>query len=324
MCSRAQSIYVHMISRLSNNLFKTGKLESETCNTVLFQRDSHFAYSTTNGLSLHLDCNMTNATQHSSYLRTINNQMQIGWIFPFSFIVDEVEIRVHPLKSFLSGSFNHTHIQNLYTPNKLNGNYSKAFVAFISQGCLLLISFDIIADLHLIHFINNHQLIEASFDKFINNLPTESESNPKYYKTYSSLWNIPTISIRTRAKVLYQFIILLANLISTIDCSPLPWQSVLMVREQVTIESIEAVDIQSFTFINEMEITIEENIQSTDTDNDINNFLNSIWDYIRFECISSVQEIYEVIPDSHKIPITASNFKGYCTLYRHSRLNEFR
>ncbi|CAF4550789.1 unnamed protein product, partial [Rotaria sp. Silwood2] len=84
------------------------------------------------------------------------------------------------------------------------------------------------------------------------------------------------------------------------------------------------VDIQSFTFINEMEITIEENIQSTDTDNDINNFLNSIWDYIRFECISSVQEIYEVIPDSHKIPITASNFKGYCTLYRHSRLNEFR
>ncbi|CAF4817217.1 unnamed protein product, partial [Rotaria sp. Silwood2] len=149
-----------MISRLSNNLFKTGNLESGTCNTVLFQHDSHFAYSTTNGLGLHLDSNMTNATQQLSYLRTINSillvitavnvsilssnitafkdQMQIGWIFPFSFIVDEVEIRVHPLKAFLSGSFNHTHIQNLYTPNKLNGNYSKAFVAFISQGCLLL------------------------------------------------------------------------------------------------------------------------------------------------------------------------------------------
>ncbi|CAF4717693.1 unnamed protein product [Rotaria sp. Silwood2] len=63
MCSRAQSICVHMISILSNNLFKTGKLESGTCDTVLFQRDSHFAYSTTNDLGLHLDCNMTNATQ---------------------------------------------------------------------------------------------------------------------------------------------------------------------------------------------------------------------------------------------------------------------
>ncbi|CAF1345578.1 unnamed protein product [Rotaria sp. Silwood1] len=97
-----------------------------------------------------------------------------------------------------------------------------------------------------------------------------------------------------------------------------------LVRDQITIEDIEAIDIQSFTFINEMEKTIEENIQSTNTDNDINDLLNSIWEDMRFECVSSAGEIYELIPDGHKIPIRASNFKEYCKLYRDYRLNEFR
>ncbi|CAF3391857.1 unnamed protein product [Rotaria sp. Silwood2] len=89
-------------------------------------------------------------------------------------------------------------------------------------------SFNTIADWQLIHFMNNHPLIDISLVQFINDLPAESVSNPIYYKAYSSLSDIPAISIRIRAKVLYPFNLLLENLVSMIDCSLLPRQSVLI------------------------------------------------------------------------------------------------
>ncbi|CAF2856854.1 unnamed protein product [Rotaria sp. Silwood2] len=89
-------------------------------------------------------------------------------------------------------------------------------------------SFNTIADWQLIHFMNNPPLIDVSFVQFINDLPAESVSNPIYYKLYSSLSDIPAISIRIRAKVLYPFNLLLENLVSMIDCSLLPRQSVLI------------------------------------------------------------------------------------------------
>ncbi|CAF4671324.1 unnamed protein product, partial [Rotaria sp. Silwood2] len=89
-------------------------------------------------------------------------------------------------------------------------------------------SFNTIADWQLIHFMNNHPLIDISFVQFINDLPAESVSNRIYYKAYSSLSDIPAISIRIRTKVLYLFNLLLENLVPMIDSSLLPRQSALI------------------------------------------------------------------------------------------------
>ncbi|CAF3267522.1 unnamed protein product [Rotaria sp. Silwood2] len=61
--------------------------------------------------------------------------------------------------------------------------------------------FDTLSDSQLIHFMNNNELLNASFTEFIVSLPTESTPNSSYYKTYPSLWHIPAISIHIRNKV---------------------------------------------------------------------------------------------------------------------------
>jgi len=83
-----------------------------------------------------------------------------------------------------------------------------------------------------------------------------------------------------------------------------------LVREPVTIEDIEAIDVQSFTMINEIEKTS-------------NDLLSSVLDDLRFEVMSSTGQTYELISGGKDIPITVSNFKEYCASYRDYRLNEF-
>ncbi|CAF4814854.1 unnamed protein product, partial [Rotaria sp. Silwood1] len=355
--------------------------------------------------------------------------------------------------------------------------------------------FDTISDLQLIHFMNNNQLLKISFIEFIHSLPTESISNSSYYKNYPSLWHIPAIYIQIRAKIIYEFNIIIEKLVSFIDLSLFPGQSILtdkiqkiksyilyeiksnlfdttvtitsleinqniptvnfdtvninsttthtmfnqayeqlhehahitfrneydqiwraqylamhstdqggpfrdsvthicsdicstrlslfilcpngrinsglnddrwipniyspnelisnrikkqyqfigqlmgmairkkhylyfkfpsllwkqLVREQITIEDIENIDIQSFTIINEMEKIIKQNNSSIDT----NELLNNILDELRFEVLSSNGQTYELVPNGKNIPITLSNFKDYCSYYREYRLNEF-
>ncbi|CAF0862456.1 unnamed protein product [Didymodactylos carnosus] len=86
--------------------------------------------------------------------------------------------------------------------------------------------FDTYADLQLI--MNSSPLMSPSFIEFINSLPTESIPNPAYYKTYPSLWHIPAICIQTRAKLLYHFSMFVAKLVSIVDFSLFPGQSILI------------------------------------------------------------------------------------------------
>ncbi|CAF1287352.1 unnamed protein product [Rotaria sordida] len=92
-----------------------------------------------------------------------------------------------------------------------------------------------------------------------------------------------------------------------------------LVREQITIEDIENIDIQCFTMINQMEKSIKENNSSID----MNEFLSNILDELRFEVLSSNGQTYELVPNGKNIPITISNFKDYCSSYREYHLNEF-
>ncbi len=98
------------------------------------------------------------------------------------------------------------------------------------------------------------------------------------------------------------------------------WKKLL--QEQITIEDIEAIDIQSFTIINEMEKNIEQ-IQSLNIDHDIESLFSSIMNELRFDVVSSSGQTYELVPGGSDMPITAANFKHYCSCYRQYRLNEF-
>jgi len=123
----SQSVCFHLVSPLSTGLFHAGILNSGTCDTLAYVRDKSFAYSTTNSLASLVGCNMTNLTQQLACLRTVSStvlvaasanvtippstipvfkdQEKIGGNFPFIVIVDGVEIPIHPLQAFLSGTF---------------------------------------------------------------------------------------------------------------------------------------------------------------------------------------------------------------------------
>ncbi|CAF0746684.1 unnamed protein product [Adineta ricciae] len=100
----------------------------------------------------------------------------------------------------------------------------------------------------------------------------------------------------------------------------LVWKQLL--KEEITVEDIEAIDIQSFRIINEMEKNIET-MRLTETDNDMGSMFSSIMSELRFDVVSSSGLTYELVPSGSELPITASNFKQYCSLYRQYRLNEF-
>jgi E3 ubiquitin-protein ligase HERC2 len=146
-------------------------------------------------------------------------------------------------------------------------------------------------------------------DRWIPNVypPNQSISN-RVKKQYRFIGQLMGMAIRKKHYLDLKFPILL-------------WKQ--LVRESITIEDIEAIDVQSFTMINEMEKTIKQTNQSIDTDSAINDLLSTILDELRFEAISSAGQTFELVPDEKDIPITASNFKEYCTSYREYRLNEF-
>jgi hypothetical protein len=95
-----------------------------------------------------------------------------------------------------------------------------------------------------------------------------------------------------------------------------------LIGEEITIKDIEAIDIQSFAIIKEMENYIEKN-QLIDSDTDINYLFDSILSELQFDIISSSGQTYELIPGGQDIPVTAKNFKEYSRCYREYRLNEF-
>ncbi|CAF4076194.1 unnamed protein product, partial [Rotaria sp. Silwood2] len=95
-----------------------------------------------------------------------------------------------------------------------------------------------------------------------------------------------------------------------------------LVGEEITLKDIEAIDIQSFAIIKEMENNMQQS-QSIDTGNDNNYVFSSIMNELRFDIVSSAGHTYELIVGGKDIPITVDNFKEYCTRYCEYRLNEF-
>jgi hypothetical protein len=87
--------------------------------------------------------------------------------------------------------------------------------------------FDTMADLQLMDFLNNHPLMNESSTVLIESLPNTTEPDPNYYKAYPSLEHISTRCIQTRVKLLLQFSLFVEQLISMIDLSLNPGQSII-------------------------------------------------------------------------------------------------
>ena len=98
------------------------------------------------------------------------------------------------------------------------------------------------------------------------------------------------------------------------------WKGLL--GEEITIEDVEAIDVQSFRLINDMEKNIEQ-IHSMGIDQDVEAVFSSIMSELNFDVVSSAGQTFELIPGGSQMPITAANFKDYCAAYRKYRLNEF-
>ncbi|CAF3887263.1 unnamed protein product [Adineta steineri] len=93
-----------------------------------------------------------------------------------------------------------------------------------------------------------------------------------------------------------------------------------LVRETITTEDIEGINVQSFTIIDEIEKIIK---QSSDADISNNDLIRNTLDELRFEVVCSSGQTYELIPGGKDFPVTILNFKEYSTSYREFRLNEF-
>ncbi|CAF1258882.1 unnamed protein product [Rotaria sordida] len=155
-------------------------------------------------------------------------------------------------------------------------------------------------------------------DRWIPNIFSPNRSIPDEYKNqYRFVGQLMGLAIRTKNFLDIRFPILL-------------WKQ--LVQEIVTIEDIEAIDIQSFTIINQMEENIRQikNLSQNkhdDDDDDVNNdcdyLFNSIMSELTFDVVSSAGQTYELIPGGFHIPITATNFEDYCIRYRQYRINEF-
>ncbi|UJR06751.1 hypothetical protein I4U23_011038 [Adineta vaga] len=93
-----------------------------------------------------------------------------------------------------------------------------------------------------------------------------------------------------------------------------------LVNDEVTLEDIEAIDIQSFNLINQLEKTFDSPDQLIDTENDV---LSSILEELRFEVVSASGQTFELVSGGHDISITWQNLNEYCSTYRQYRLQEF-
>ncbi|CAF3325918.1 unnamed protein product [Rotaria socialis] len=98
------------------------------------------------------------------------------------------------------------------------------------------------------------------------------------------------------------------------------WKQLLY--QTVTIEDIEAIDMQSFTIINQMEENIKQ-VQCLNDSEDGDYLFSSIMSELTFDVVSSAGQTYELIPGGFHTPITATNFEDYCMRYRQYRVNEF-
>ncbi|CAF0741668.1 unnamed protein product [Adineta ricciae] len=94
-----------------------------------------------------------------------------------------------------------------------------------------------------------------------------------------------------------------------------------LVRDEVILEDITAIDIQSFTLVNEMENNLCSMDESMNTEYD--EMLTSILDDLKFEAMSADGQTYELIPGGRNISVTAENLREYCSNYRQYRLQEF-
>lgn len=137
-------------------------------------------------------------------------------------------------------------------------------------------------------------------DRWIPNVFPPNKSIPnRIKKQYRFVGQLLGMAIRQKSYIDFKFPLLL-------------WKQ--LVRDRLTYDDIEAVDMQSFTMINEVERMMEQ------PDDDV---LSSIFDELRFEVVSSNGEVFDMIPDGHSIPVTMMNFSAYSQHYRHYRLHEF-
>ncbi|CAF3705904.1 unnamed protein product [Rotaria sp. Silwood1] len=138
-------------------------------------------------------------------------------------------------------------------------------------------------------------------DRWIPNVFLPKESIPNIFRNqYRFVGQLMGIAIRQKHYLDLKFPILL-------------WKQ--LVREPITLEDIEAIDMQSFTIIKEMEMQIEQS-QLINSNIDIDYLFSSIMSELRFDVASSAGQTYELVPGGKDIPITAANFKDYCRKYR--------
>jgi hypothetical protein len=134
--------------------------------------------------------------------------------------------------------------------------------------------------------------------------PPNKPISDELKKQYQFIGQLMGMAIRKKHYLNFKFPLLL-------------WKQLL--KESITIEDIQAIDLQSFTIINELEKYIEQTISN----DDIKDIFSSIISELHFEVISSNGETYELIPDGMNIQITSENLKQYSNCYRQYRLNEF-
>ncbi|CAF0943984.1 unnamed protein product [Adineta ricciae] len=95
-----------------------------------------------------------------------------------------------------------------------------------------------------------------------------------------------------------------------------------LLKKKISMKDIEAVDNQSFTFLNEVEKNVEQ-IKAHNGEKDVESLFISATNGLRFDIISSSEQTYELIPGGSNISITMANFDHFCSCYRHYRLHEF-
>jgi hypothetical protein len=98
------------------------------------------------------------------------------------------------------------------------------------------------------------------------------------------------------------------------------WKELLY--DSITINDIQSIDSQSFRQIHQVEQQIEQ-AKSIDTTASVDYIVNSMFNELPFEVVSSAQQTFELIPNGSQIRITADNFKEYSFHYRQYRLKEF-
>ncbi|CAF3226480.1 unnamed protein product [Rotaria sp. Silwood2] len=151
-------------------------------------------------------------------------------------------------------------------------------------------------------------------DRWIPNIFPPNRPIPDEYKNqYRFVGQLMGLAIRTKNLLDIRLPILL-------------WKQ--LVQEKVTIEDIEAIDVQSFTIINQMEENIKQvkslnEYDDSDVNNDCDYLFNSVMSELTFDVVSSAGQTYELIPGGFHISITAANFEDYCMRYRQYRVNEF-